>query len=105
LDITDRATGDAVGDAVAVARVIADNAGISSPVSDEAGRIHECFKAGIPAHGLINLADVINAEWREYIGGISVYPRAGRAERFSRLADVILKTIEVMEFEIRAGKP
>jgi hypothetical protein len=67
LQISDHATDSVVADAVAAAGIIADKAGIASPVSNEVVRIHECFKAGIPAHGLRNLADIINAGWKEYM--------------------------------------
>jgi hypothetical protein len=103
LNVADHATKQAINDLVGAAGVIADKAGIPRPVSTEADRILECFEAGIPAHGLRNLADIINAGWRGYIGQTPAKSRAARGERFSRLADVILKTIEVMEFEIRTG--
>ncbi len=101
LEITDRATSDAVDDAITAVRAIAERAGILSPVSEEVSRIRGCFQAGIPAHRLENLADIINAGWQEYIAGKDCHVAA--EERFARLADLILKTIEVMEFEIRTG--
>lgn len=102
LEIADQATDSVVADAVAAAGAIADKAGIPSPVSEEVSRIHECFKKGMPARGLRNLADIINAGWKEYVGGTTL-SNEEREEHFARLADIILKTIEVMEFEIRIG--
>jgi hypothetical protein len=105
LEVTDRATELAVADAIAVAGAIADKGGILSPVSSEGSRIHKCFEAGTPASGLVSLADIINAGWKEYIEGGPRHPALTRGERFSRLTEVILKTIEVMEFEIRTETP
>jgi hypothetical protein len=103
LGISDQATAQAIPDSIAAAGTIADKAGISSPVSAEIARIQECFKAGIPAHDLVELADTINAGWKEYIDSFESIPRQSRGERFARLGDILLKTIEVMEFEIRTG--
>jgi hypothetical protein len=103
LGIADKATAECIGDAIAAAGKIAEQATIPLPADGEAARIQECLKAGIPAQRLKNLSEIINAGWREYLRIGAGDTRVLRSQKFNRLSDLIFKTIEVMEFEIRTG--
>jgi hypothetical protein len=68
-------------------------------------QIYSCFKAEVPATGYPNLADVINAGWKAYFDQDLWKPNSIATDRFQPLNELILKTVEVMEFEIRMRAP
>ncbi len=105
LSLADEATKASVNDILDAAEQIATAVKLPLPDVDAANRIYACFKKGVPASKLANLADVINAGWQAYFDNDLWEPNSLALDRFGPLNELILKTVEVMEFEIRMGTP
>ncbi|MGH7008507.1 MAG: hypothetical protein ACRED7_08895 [Stellaceae bacterium] len=105
LMLSDAATIQAIADLIAVVEAIANQCTLPLPNSGSADAIYKCFKSGVPAKNLVNLADVISAGWKAYFDKDLWKSNSTALERFGPLNELIFKTVEVMEFEIRLRAP
>lgn len=101
LSISDIATEGIVDDIISIVEFIANKKNLSFPKCSEAKRIYSCFKAGIPASDVNDLPEIINAGWLAYFDNDLWSQNSSPGERFSPLNELILKTTEVLEYEIR----
>ena len=105
LVLADEATKASLDDILEAVDAISKKVTLPLPDQAVAKNIYDRFKIGIPANNLTNLADVINAGWMSYFD-VDLWERDSLAtDRFGPLNELILKTIEVMEFEIRMKVP
>lgn len=101
LKLSDLGTQASLTDTISLVDAIANHVKLPKPDDKSIEAIYLCFKSGIPAQNLSGLADVINAGWKAYFDD-SLWKAGQMArERFTPLSELILKTVEVMEFEIK----
>ncbi|WP_342362618.1 hypothetical protein [Terrarubrum flagellatum] len=83
-----------------VSRLIAD-ANIPRPNSSQQMKCHAMFERGVPHPQPASLADVLNAGWKRFDSIINGDNDDTRRDQLAQLNDMIFKTIEIMEFQLR----
>jgi hypothetical protein len=107
LSLADDATASIRDDLLAKAIKLVDDAGIPLPSTDECARIRKAFERLTPAAHVRELADVAVAAWdmyyeKELWSDLAVKDESKRETlRIETLNELVLKTIEIMEFEQR----
>lgn len=102
LSISDGVTKSLVDKLIRLVKEFASQKKVPYPRKKMADRIHKCFENLVPAFEVDNLADIINAGWKAWLDNRlweNIPSVAGR--RREVLNELILKSIEVMEFETR----
>ena len=92
-------------DVISIVERIADDNELAVSSDEAVHKIYSCLKAGIPASDVNSLADIINAGWKAYVDPNLWEQNHSPMQKFSALNELILKTVEVLEFEIRMRSP
>lgn len=107
LDVADAAVGTLWDDIIKEVNLVLSSTGgdaIVFPNDDERDRIERTFLSLTPATGCRCLADIINAGWKVRTDVTAWHGYGFSPERKREvLNDLVLKTIEVMEFEARVS--
>jgi hypothetical protein len=105
LFIADEATRKTVDDILQEADQVCNNAKIRKPQNGSVSEIHKSFTRMVPASGPFTLSEIVEAGW--LIRNESrQWPDSDIDEDGARIAlnDLILKSIEVQEFNIKIGR-
>jgi hypothetical protein len=98
--VTDHAVSTVINDLIQEANTIVEAAGVSARDEALIQRAHNSFKLLVPASGMVSLANILNAGWIAYNDtGLWVDNEEVKKDRNHILYDIVLKSIEVLEFE------
>jgi hypothetical protein len=108
LSLADAAVAALVEDLLAKASEIVCQAKIAQSCPDEVKRVVTCLQRAAPAEHIVSLSDILNAAWAIYEDPAlweDVPQVQGNEEKKERtLKELILKNIEVFEYEERVGR-
>ena len=102
LSLSDKSTNAVVDEILGLVETIANDAKLPLPNDPERiSDIYNCFRERNPGSDIKSLPDIINAGWKAYLDNDLWRADGYTGDRFGPLSELVLKTIEVMEFEIR----
>lgn len=101
IEAADRVNGALVASLISDVRDIITDSGIELPSDGESRRIGECFGLSVPTIEIRSVGDVINAGWMRYHWINSEGFNGNRERALETLSDLMLKSIEILEVEIK----
>jgi len=104
ISLADDAVSTVVGELIHEANTIVQGAGVPSRDESLIQRCCDSYNLLVPVSGAVSLANILNAGWRAYNDtGLWDNNEEVKKDRNHILYDIILKSIEVLEFESIAG--